>query len=142
MIPTQQTALEVLAGRALTQVETALAQARDDAALAASLSIGRTRCVPTLIGMGQVMEALGPTAGAAVLDALNTAKNDYRPLYWAWGLLEKGLLDVGSPATQAQINALAGAGLMTPAQATTLIGLSSQSDPVQIAAVSDILNGA
>jgi hypothetical protein len=140
MTPAQQAALETLAGRALTVAEIAAANARDDATLSLSLSAGRTQTVPNLIGVGQVMEALGPVAGAAVLDALDAVRTSNRPLYWAWGLLEKGMLDVGSPATQASIHGLAAAGLMTAAQADTLIGLARRPDPVLVGVVSDLLN--
>ena len=142
MTPIQQTALEALAGRSLTATEIAAAQSRDDAGLADSLSVGRTRTAPTLIGVGQVMTALGPVAGAAVLDALDAVRSSNRPLWWAWSLLEQGALDVGNSATQAQINALSGAGLMTQAQADTMIALSHQPDPITVDAVSNILNGA
>ena len=43
----------------------------DTTALAAALSQGRTQTVSTFVGVGRVMDCLGPTEGAAVLDALD-----------------------------------------------------------------------
>ena len=65
MLPTTQAALEALVGRALTAPESALAQGRRDADLAASLSAGRSRTAPTLIGYGAVMLALDEAKLAA-----------------------------------------------------------------------------
>lgn len=140
MLPTTQAALEALVGRALTAPESALAQGRRDADLAASLSAGRSRTAPTLIGYGAVMLALGAIPGAAMLDALEAARGSNRPLHWAMMLLEQGRLDIGDAATQVQVGALVTAGILTQAQADTLVALSRQPDPVPVGTVSDILN--
>ena len=43
---------------------------RNDGEIAAALSIGRSKVITTLGGIGAVMEALGPIDGAALLDGL------------------------------------------------------------------------
>ena len=101
-------------------------------AIAAALSVGRTKLVPTPIGFGKVLDALGPVDGATVLDTLDAAKATNRPLFWAWTLLERGELDVSLASTRAQIDALAGAGAMTTAQADALKNLAVQDDPVTV----------
>ncbi len=99
-------------------------------AIAAALSVGRTKIVSKQIGFGSVLDALGPIDGATVLDILSAAKDTNRPLFWAWNLLERGELDVGMASTRAQIDALAAAGAMTTAQADALKALAVQPDTV------------
>ena len=86
----------------------------------------RTRLVSTQIGFGAVMSALGASAGAALLDTLEVAAISNSPVKWAMRLLAADNLDIGNPATRAQIDALAAAGVMTTAQATILKALAEQ----------------
>lgn len=78
----------------------------DTVALAAALSARATRFAPTLIGVGRVMDCLGPVEGAAVLDALDALRATVSPVKWAWLLLERGELDVGLASVRMQIDAL------------------------------------
>lgn len=105
-------------------------QNRDDGAIAAALSIGRTTLTPHPIGFGTLLTTLGPEEGSQVLDALEAA-NQSGPLKWAWTLLERGELDVSVQATRIQIDALTGT-IFTPEQATKIKALAET--PVTISA--------
>lgn len=114
---------------------------RDDAAIAATLSVGRTRLVSRMIGIGTVLDTLGPEAGAAALDTLDALRATNRPLAWAWVLLERGDLDIGMASTRAQLQALATAGVLQQAQADALLSLAVVADPVSPSEVSAVLYG-
>lgn len=101
----------------------------DTNALAAALSQGRIKTVSTLVGVGRVMDRLGPLDGAAVLDALDGLRSSSSPVRWAWVLLERGELDVGLASVRDQIDALTPA-IFTPAQASAIKSLAEVSDPV------------
>ena len=93
--------------RSAIQADPALqALVPDTTALAAALSVGRTRVVRKLGGVGVVMEALGPDVGATVLDGLDALKATNSAVKWAWVLINRGELDFGSTATRAMITAL------------------------------------
>lgn len=130
---------EILSAIAADPALQALASVRDDAGIAAALSVGRTRIESTFIGVGRVMDCLGPTEGAAVLDALDALRTTVSPVKWAWLLLERGELDVGLPSVRAQIDALVPA-VMTAAQAEVLKAFALRPDPVPVNAVSEALN--
>ena len=101
----------------------------DTTALAAALSQGRTQTVSTLVGVGRVMDCLGPTEGAAVLDALDGLRAVSSPVKWAWLLLERGELDVGLQSVCSQIDALTPA-VFTGAQAAAIKALAERPEPV------------
>lgn len=86
----------------------------------------RMRTIEKRIGYGAVMATLGVEAGAAVLDALELTATKSSPVKWAMKLLAADNLDVGNPQTRLQIDALAAAGVLTVAQATTLKGLAEE----------------
>ena len=48
---------------------------QDADAIAAAVNVGRTRIVPSLGGIGAVMETLGAVDGPLVLDALDSLEN-------------------------------------------------------------------
>lgn len=104
--------------------------ARDTQAIAAALSVGRTRLASTLIGFGRVLDALGPVDGATVLDTLEAIKASNPPLKWAWYLLERGELDVALASVRGQIDMLALGGALTTAQAAALKALAETPDPI------------
>jgi len=79
---------------------------RDDGAIAAALSVGRTKVQTTLGGAGIVMETLGPTAGAALLDQIQALSTTNSAVKWAFVLINRAELDFGSPATRAMIDSL------------------------------------
>lgn len=134
-----QTALEALAGRALTADEIALADARNDTALAASISTTLPPIiVPHEIGEGTVLEVLGLAGGTVFLDAL--AGNPQ--FKYVCKLLERGTLDVGKPLVRSNITALADAGLIPTAAATALLALAERPDRLDTATVSAALNRA
>ena len=114
---------------------------RDCGALAAILSVGRTKTVERLIGYGTVLEALGAEGGAAFLDGLTAVSASSSPVKWALKLLDRGELNIGAAATQSQLDALATAGVMPQAVADTLKGLAIVPDEVTPQAVQTALEG-
>lgn len=105
---------------------------RDCGELAALLSVGRTKVVDLNIGYGTVLEALGAENGAAFLDGLAAVAASSSPVKWALKLLDRGELNIGAAATQAQLDALASAGVMPQAVADVLKGLAIVPDPYSI----------
>lgn len=102
--------------RAAIQADPALQALLDNTtALAAALSVGRTRTVPTEIGNGTVLEVLGLTTGNALLDVINTAP-DFRHVK---PLVEQGRLRLDSALVQATMQSLVGT-VLTQAQADAL----------------------
>lgn len=92
------------------------------------------------IGIGTVLDVLGPVDGSAVLDVLYAASASARPVYYALKLLEQGELDVGAPATRAQVGMLTGT-IFTAAQADSILGLALNPVTVSAAQVSNALRG-
>lgn len=141
MTPSQQMALETLAGRSLTSTEIEYALSRNDTDLATSLSVGLTKTVPTKIGIGAVLATLGAVSGAAILDTLTTVSGSNRPLYWALQMLSREQLDMSDPNVSAQMALLVTAGILTQAQSTSLLNLAIQPAPISTGQVSTLLNG-
>lgn len=98
---------------------------RDTGAIAAALSAGRKRLVPTEVGNGLILETIGLDAGNALLDYLYN-EPQFRHLK---PLLEQGRLRLDSPMVRATIDAFVPA-LLTPAQADALKALAEVPDPV------------
>lgn len=139
MTPAQQNALESLVGRALTADELAHAQARNDADLAASLSVGLETTQPTPIGIGTVLAVMAPSGGDFLnaLEGMGAADSNVK---WALKMIEQGTFDVGHPVTRAQLQAFAGA---VPAMAPAieaLLDVAVHPDLVSVDTVSAILN--
>lgn len=105
---------------------------RDCGELAALLSVGRTKVIDYSIGYGTVLEVLGAEAGSAFLDGLTALSATSSPVKWALKLLDRGELNIGAAATQAQLDALASAGVMPQAVADVLKGLAIVPDPYSI----------
>lgn len=170
MTPAQQSALEVLVGRALTGDEATaidgyLPTRRDDL-IAALLSTGRKRIVPTHITERGVRTlAVLPRARFALLDCLRTAATaepawlsptltalgvpaEDHPAYaddlasaWRWLVSPDGL-DIGSAAARGMLDIIA-ANVTAAAPACAAVkALAEESDPIITAAVSDALNKA
>lgn len=112
---------------------------RDYGAIAAALSVGRTKIVSRLIGVGTILDALGPTEGAAVLDALEVIGTQVSAVKWGVRLLNASNLDIGLPSVRAQIDALVGVAL-TVEQAAALKALAIVPDPYSVGDISDELN--
>jgi hypothetical protein len=79
---------------------------------------------PTSTGIGGVMDALGPHAGAALLDALASLAPSNPTLRWGLRVLESGGLDFSLASTRAQIDAMVVNEVMTGEQRDRLFSLS------------------
>ena len=107
-----------------------LALVPDTQAIATALSVGRTKVIQKLGGVGLVLETLGPDIGSAVLDGLDALKAVSSPVKWAWVLIERGELDFGSPATRGMIQQLASGGAIPADAANALLALAEIPDPI------------
>ncbi len=89
--------------------------------IAAALNAPQTVLVERMIGIGTVMDALGPAEGAALLDQVKAVAETDAVVKYGWMLLESASLDVGLASTRTMLDAL------LPAEAaTTLKGLAEQ----------------
>ena len=98
----------------------------DTVALAAALSVGRTRYVETNIGVGTIIEVLGLAAANPVLDALYAAP-DYRHVKV---LLDQGRLRLDTVAQSGMLQPLVTGGLLTQAQLDALVARAKEPAPV------------
>lgn len=114
---------------------------RDDGVIAAALSVGRTKLVSTTSGVGTILAALGPAAGAALLDSLAALAPTNSPLKYGLQMINAGTLNLGDPTTQGMLTSLGAAGVMTVADAAILNALAVVSDPVTAQQVSKALEG-
>lgn len=103
-------------------------------ALAERLSAGRVRLGTRMVNVGTVLDVLGPSEGAAVLDALDALRGTVSAVRWAFILLERNELDVALDSVRGQIDALTGV-VFSPAAATALKALAERHDPVSEFAV-------
>lgn len=113
-----------------TKCSAELLASQDADAIASAVSVGRTRIVPRLGGIGAVMETLGAVDGPLVLDALDSLKGTVPAVKWGWVLLERGELDFGSTVTRQLIDSLTAGGVMTAEQAGKLKALAVVPAPV------------
>ena len=142
MTPAQQTALESLAGRPLSDDEIAaidpLLPERNDVAIATLLppkvSIGSTP-----IGIGTILAARAPNGGA-FLDALESLGQTDSNVKWALKLIEQSNFDVGMEATRQQMQAFAQAAPDFADGIGALLATAERSEPIHYNAVSDALN--
>ena len=111
---------------------------RNDPAMAAVINVNRTAVVSRLGGIGAVLEALGATAGAALLDSLTAQAATDSAVKWALVLLNAGNLDFGLASTRQMIQTLI---TDVPTQ-TALLNIAALPDPVSVNDVSDVLNAA
>ena len=90
--------------------------------VAASLNTKNRQVVrSTMANARTVMAKLGPDAGAAVLDKLQAAASQSSSVKWAMSFVTSPEgIDLGNPATRAQLDALAAAGVITQQEATSL----------------------
>ena len=142
MTPAQQTALESLAGRPLSEDEIAaiepLLPERNDVAIAALLP-PKVSIVSTPIGIGTILATLAPNGGA-FLDALESAGTSDPNVKWALKLIEQSNFDVGMSATRAQMVAFAQAAPAFADGIAALLATAERSEPIHYNAVSDALN--
>lgn len=97
----------------------------DTQAIAAALSVGRTRYEKTEIGVGTIIEVLGLATANPVLDAIY-ASPDYRHVK---PLLDQGRLRLDSEFVRGALQAMVPA-LLTQAQRDALVARAEVSDPV------------
>ncbi len=103
----------------------------DTKAIAAALSVGRTRWKHTEIGVGTIIEVLGLAAANPVIDALY-ASPDYRHIK---PLLDQGRLRLDVVAQAGMLQPLVTGGLLTQAQLDALIARAKEPAPVDEYAV-------
>lgn len=145
MTPAQQAALETLIDRSLTTGEIAAIDAyldpnnRNDVAITEILSQGRTKLVKKPVGNGDILDAIGFTAGNALLDAVY-GNTDFR---YVKSELERGDLDISRPIVRQALDMMAGvvAGF-TQEHADVVKALAEAHDPLQLIEVSRVLNTA
>lgn len=112
----------------------ALVAARDCPGMAAALSAGRQKLVPTEIGSGTILATLGP-GGGAFLDALVTIGEQNRDVYWTMDLIRQGRLRIDLQATRDGMQALAQAVPSLAPAVTSLLTLGYADDPIDEFAV-------
>ena len=83
-----------------------------------------------MIGVGTVLDALGPAAGAALLDQVKAVAESDAVVKYGWMLLESASLDVGLDSTRVMLDALlpaeAAAVLKGLAESTVTAGVTVQ----------------
>ena len=145
MTPAQQSALESVVGRALTQDEIdqidPLLTSRNDMQIAEILSAGRTRLKSTPIGIGTILGVMAPNGGA-FLDALETMGATDANVKWLLKLIERGAFDIGLEASRAQMQAYAQAVPALADAINALLQLGTEPDPIHYNKFSDALNVA
>ena len=113
----------------------ALIDSRDFDAIAAAVSIGRTKQSAREIGNGTILEVLGLTVGNALLDVVNSVP-DFRHVK---PLVEQGRLTVGSALVQSTVQALVPMGVLKQSEADALCALGFDPDPVTALQVNQAL---
>ena len=89
--------------------------------IAALLNVPQTVLVERMIGIGTVMDALGPADGAALLASFEAQVTTDPVVKYGWFLLERERLDVGLTSTMTMLDAL-----LPVEAATALKGLAEQ----------------
>ena len=172
MTPQQQASLETLIGAALTQAQVdeigPLVDARNDAAVAAALSVGRKVVVSTLV-TARAVRAVGsvlPRSRLALLTALQDAAStepawlaptltalgvptEDHPamaddLASAWGALNSftdgGGIDIGTSAARGMIDIIAAAVPAAAAACNAVKALAERPSRIDANQVSEVLN--
>jgi len=112
----------------------------DHGALAAALSVDRTKIVPTPIGIGTVLAVMAPQGGD-FLNALEQIGAQDANVKWALKMIEQGTFDVGHPVTRAQLAAFAQAAPTMADGIAALLNVAVVADPVSSQDVSKALEG-
>jgi hypothetical protein len=103
---------------------------RDPDVIAAEFSARRVMIVRTTIGIGTILDTLGPDAGAVLLDRLDSLRASVPAIKWAWVLIDRGDLDVGLTSVRTQIDTLASQDVMSLEQAAALKALAEKPNPI------------
>lgn len=78
----------------------------------------------THIGIGAILDALGPTAGATFLDALETLAKTQPVMKWGLELIRGDGLDLSRPSARSQLATLVAGGVLKQTEADALLALS------------------
>lgn len=78
----------------------------------------------TKIGIGSILDALGPTAGATFLDALEALAQTTPVIKWGLELIRGPGLDLSRPSARSQLATLVAGGILEQSQADALLALS------------------
>ena len=96
-------------------------QGKSPGEIAALLNEPQTVLVERMIGIGTVMDALGPADGAALLASFEAQVTTDTVVKYGWFLLERERLDVGLASTRTMLDAL------LPVEAASVLkGLAEQ----------------
>lgn len=130
----------IIAARAAEDQDfAALVALRADAQIAAALSVGRKKLVPTEIGAGTILAVLAP-GGGAFLDALVQIGEVNRDVYWTMDLIKQGRLRIDLPAVRTGMQSLAAAVPAIAPAITALLTLGYAEDPVHHGQVTTALS--
>ena len=105
-------------------------EARDVVNMAAGMSLNRYKIVSRQIGIGTIMDVLGPDAGAALLDTLSIMGQEVPAIRWALVLISAGNLDVGMESVRNQIDKLVLGNILTADQAKKIKDLALEPDVI------------
>ena len=112
----------------------------DHGAIAAALSVGRTKVVPTPIGIGTVLAVMAPQGGD-FLNALETMGATDANVKWALKMIEQATFDIGHPVTRAQLEQFAQDAPALADGIAALLDVAVQDDPVSSQEVSKAMEG-
>lgn len=99
--------------------EAAAALNQPDTALPAIETWAETR-----IGIGAILDALGPSAGATFLDALELLAKTQPVMKWGLELIRGDGLDLSRPSARSQLATLVSGGVLKQFEADALLALS------------------
>ena len=112
----------------------------DHGAIAAALSVGRTKIVPTPIGIGTVLAVMAPQGGD-FLNALETMGATDANVKWALKMIEQATFDIGHPVTRAQLEQFAQDAPALADGIAALLNVAVQDAPVSSQEVSKAMEG-
>jgi hypothetical protein len=79
---------------------------------------------PTKIGIGAILDTLGPSAGATFLDALETLAETTPVVRWGLELIRGPGLDLSRPSARSQLATLVAGRILTQEEGEALLALS------------------
>lgn len=80
--------------------------------------------VETKIGIGAILDTLGPSAGATFLDALETLAQTTPVVRWGLELIRGSGLDLSRPSARSQLATLVAGRILTQQEGDALLALS------------------
>jgi hypothetical protein len=128
------TDMTTLKDEILAKCSQELIDSKEHGQIAAIVSVGRTKFVEKRGGIGTIMSTLGATAGAALLDTMESLSASNSAVKWGMRLVNAGELDFGDAQTRAMFDQL------LPAEAATALkSLAEVSNTVTVQQVIDAL---